>query len=301
MRIVHFKKQNISRIGIKTEEGILDVKSSSKELGFPAAGSIKELFSNLPTALNQLNDLLEAVQKESMTDFYINEESIYFLPINTDPDKIITIDYNYLMHASEQNGDIPTALSYGGKFKNSLAAHNQTIPLPTFAEKYDYGAELVIVIGKKAKNISKESAFDYILGYTVGNDLSSRDIQEAAQNKLAGKTLDYFAPVGPYLVTKDEVDPDHLDIQLSLNGNIRQRNNTKNMLFCTADIVSMLSQYMTLSPGDLIFTGTPEGVTSGFGMMSSFKEHVPGSNWISSGDTIEVSIESIGTLRNTFF
>ncbi len=301
MRIVHFKKQNISRIGIKTEQGILDVKNASKELGIPAADSMKKVLSDVPKALYQLNNLLQEVQDKALLDFYISEENICFLPINTDPDKIITIDYNYLMHASEQNGDIPTALSFGGKFKNSLAAHNQTIPLPTFAEKYDYGAELVIVIGKKAKNVSKESAFDYILGYTIGNDLSSRDIQEAVQNKLSGKTLDYFAPVGPYLVTKDEVDPDHLDIQLSLNGDIRQRNNTKNMLFCTADIVSMLSQYLTLSPGDMIFTGTPEGVTSGLGMMSGFKEHAPGSNWISSGDIIEVSIQSIGTLRNTFF
>lgn len=301
MRIVHFKKQSISRIGIKTEQGILDVKNASKELGLPAADSMKKLLSDVPKALNQLNALLQSVQDKALFDFYINEENIYFLPINTDPDKIITIDYNYLMHASEQNGDIPTALSFGGKFKNSLAAHNQTIPLPTFAEKYDYGAELVIVIGKKAKNVPKETAFEHILGYSIGNDLSSRDIQEAAQNKMVGKTLDYFAPVGPYLVTKDEVDPDHLDIQLSLNGDIRQRNNTKNMLFCTADIVSMLSQYMTLVPGDMIFTGTPEGVTSGFGMMSDFREHVPGSSWISSGDTIEVSIQSIGTLRNTFF
>lgn len=301
MRIVHFKKQNISRIGIKTEQGILDVKRASKELDLPAADSMKNLLNDVPKALYQLNDLLQAVQDKALFDFYISEENIYFLPINTDPDKIITIDYNYLMHASEQNGDIPTALSFGGKFKNSLAAHNQTIPLPTFAERYDYGAELVIVIGKKAKNVPKETAFEHILGYSIGNDLSSRDIQEAAQNKMAGKTLDYFAPVGPYLVTKDEVDPDRLDIQLSLNGDIRQRNNTKNMLFCTADIVSMLSQYMTLVPGDMIFTGTPEGVTSGFGMMSGFRENVPGSNWISSGDTIEVSIESLGTLRNTFF
>lgn len=294
MRIVHFKKQNISRIGIKTKNGILDVKSASKHLGLPAPRSIKELFDNVPKVLSQLNDLLQAVQKKTLPEFYINEESIHFLPVNTDPDKIITVDYNYLMHASEQNGDIPTALSFGGKFKNSLAAHKQIIPLPAFAEKYDYGAELVIVIGKKAKNVSKETALEYVLGYTIGNDLSSRDIQQAAQNKLAGKTLDYFAPVGPYLVTKDEINPDRLDIQLSLNGAIRQKNNTKNMLFCSSDIISMLSQYMTLVPGDMIFTGTPEGV------MSSFNERVPESKWISSGDTIEVSIQSIGTLRNTF-
>ncbi|MFL2099610.1 fumarylacetoacetate hydrolase family protein [Desemzia sp. FAM 23991] len=294
MKIVHFKKQNIEKIGIKTNQGILDVRRAAKVLNEPSIDSMDALFNDPQNGLAQLKHLLQKVSEKQLSNVYINEEDIYFLPIFTQPGKIITVNYNYLLHASEQIESVPTVLSFGGKFKNSLAAHNQNIPLPTFAEKYDFGAELVIVIGKKAKMISSETALKHIIGYSIGNDLSARDLQESSQSQSVGKMLDYFAPVGPYLVTKDEVDPDDLDISLTLNGELYQHNNTRNMLFSCAEIVSLLSQYMTLLPGDLIFTGTPEGVLEG-------NSRLPESNWISSGDTIKVLISGLGTLTNSFF
>ena len=294
MKIVHFKKQHVEKLGIKTNQGILDVRRAAKILNESPINSMIELFNDQNNSLAQLEKLQQKVTDKQLTNVYINEDNIYFLPIITKPDKIITVNYNYLLHASEQIESIPTVLSFGSKFKNSLAAHNQNIPLPSIAEEYDFGAELVIVIGKKAKNISPEKALEHILGYSIGNDLSARDLQKSSQTPLSGKTLDYFAPVGPYLITKDEVNPDELEITLTLNGDLYQKNNTRNMLFSCAEIVSLLSQYMTLVPGDLIFTGTPEGVLEGNSRLSQSK-------WISSGDTIDVSISGLGTLTNQFF
>ncbi|MBM6615726.1 fumarylacetoacetate hydrolase family protein [Desemzia sp. RIT804] len=294
MKIVHFKKQNVEKIGIKTNQGILDVRRAAKVLNESSVNSMDEIFNDPQNSLAQLKNLQQKVVEKKLSNVYINEDNIYFLPIITNPDKIITVNYNYVLHASEKIESIPTVLSFGSKFKNSLAAHNQNIPLPTFAEKYDFGAELVVVIGKKAKNVTVENALTHIMGYSIGNDLSARDLQDASQNQLTGKTLDYFAPIGPYLVTKDEVDPNELDISLALNGEIHQKNNTKNMLFSCSEIVSTLSQYMTLVPGDLIFTGTPEGV------LETSSDFSP-SKWISSGDTIDISISDLGTLTNNFF
>lgn len=294
MKIVHFKKQNVEKIGIKTNQGILDVRRAAKVLNESSIDSMDELFNDPQNSLAKLEKLQQKVTDKQLNNVYLDEESIHFLPLITNPDKIITVNYNYLLHASEQIESVPTVLSFGSKFKNSLAAHNQNIPLPTFAEKYDFGAELVIVIGKKTKNVSTTKAMAHIMGYSIGNDLSARDLQEASQTPLIGKTLDYFAPIGPYLVTKDEVNPDELDIALTLNGDKYQQNNTRNMLFSCAEIVSMLSQYIALVPGDLIFTGTPEGVLEG-------NSHLPGSKWISSGDTINICINGLGTLTNQFF
>lgn len=294
MKIVHFKKQNMAKIGLKTNQGILDVRRAAKILNESSVDSMDELLNNPQSSLTQLELIQQKVTEKQLNGVYVNEEDIYFLPILTKPDKIITVNYNYLLHASEKIRSVPTVISFGSKFKNSLAAHNQNIPLPTFAEKYDFGAELVVVIGKKAKMISPDAALSHIIGYSIGNDLSARDLQESSHTPLLGKTLDYFAPVGPYLTTKDEVNPDDLDISLTLNGQVYQQKNTHNMLFNCAEIVSMLSQYMTLVPGDLIFTGTPEGVLEG-------NNQFPQSDWIASGDSIEVSISGLGTLTNNFF
>lgn len=294
MKLVHFKKQNNEKIGIHTEKGILDIRRAAKLLNLPSVSRMEELFVDSQSKLEELTQLHQKVTDTQLENVFFSEESVQFLPVLTRPRKIITINYNYLGHASERTETVPTALSIGNKLSNTLAAHNQNIPLPTFAEEYDYGAELVIVMGKKTKKILTEDASETILGYSIGNDLSARDLQGPPHTNLLGRSLDYFAPVGPYLVTREEVDSNALDIELKLNGKIRQKNNTQNMLHHPAEIVSMLSQYMTLSPGDLIFTGTPEGVIKGTINSSP-------TQWISAGDTIEISIGQLGTLKNTFF
>ena len=176
------------------------------------------------------------------------------------------------------------------KFNNALSAHKQEIDLPKNAEHFDYEAELIIVIGKEASNISKEDALSYVFGYTVGNDLSARDLQFRSGQWLLGKTCDQFAPTGPYLVTADELDPTNLDIELKVNGEVKQSANTRDMIFDCATIVSYLSQHMTLKPGDIIFSGTPDGVILGY----PEEQRV----WLKSGDEVQVTIENIGTLTN---
>lgn len=148
------------------------------------------------------------------------------------------------------------------------------------------------MIGKEAKNIAPEEALAYVFGYTIGNDLSARDLQLRTSQWLIGKTLDHFAPIGPYLVTADEIDPQNLAITCTVNGEIRQSASTNAMIFDCATIVSYLSHLMTLKPGDIIFTGTPSGVILGYPEDKQI--------WLQAGDQVEVTIEKLGSLSNRF-
>ena len=154
-------------------------------------------------------------------------------------------------------------------------------------EKLDYEVELGIVIGKTAKNVSEESALDYVFGYCTANDLSARDLQMRTPQWMLGKTCDGFCPVGPYLVTKDEVgDPQNLQLKTVVNGEIRQNSNTSDMIFSCREIISYISKHMTLVPGDMILTGTPEGVIMGFPPEKQ--------NYLKPGDTVTVEVEKLG-------
>lgn len=234
-----------------------------------------------------LAKLRELVEKECT---YVSDENITYAPCISEPEKIICVGLNYVDHAEESKMEIPTSPVLFSKFNNALAAHNQTIALPTNAEKYDYEAELVIVIGKEASNVSKDDALSYVFGYAVGNDLSARDLQFRTGQWLLGKSLDHFAPIGPELVTADQVDPTNLNISCKVNGETRQSSNTRDMIFDCATIISYVSEYMTLKPGDVIFSGTPDGVILGYPEDQQI--------WLKSGDEVEVSIEDIGTLFN---
>ena len=155
--------------------------------------------------------------------------------------------------------------------------------MPQYRE-YDYEAELVIVMGKNARNIREQDALAYVFGYTCGNDLSTRDLQFSRGNQwFLSKTLDGFAPIGPCIVTADSLNPDSLNISSRVNGEIRQRSNTSDMIFSPAKIISDLSKHITLQPGDLIFTGTPSGVMHGYPTDKK--------KWLKPGDTVEVTIE----------
>jgi len=175
------------------------------------------------------------------------------------------------------------------KFNNALAAHGESIPIPRGVVEIDYEVELAAVIGKQAKYVPEETALDYVLGYCTANDVSARELQMRTTQWLLGKTSDKFCPLGPYLVTADEVgDPQKLATQSWLNGELRQNSNTADMVFSVAQIISYASQYMTLNPGDVILTGTPEGVILGM------KEKV----WMKAGDKITVAVEKLGELTN---
>ena len=175
----------------------------------------------------------------------------------------------------------------------ALAAHGDCIRLPSDYKEYDYEAELVAVMGKPARAVSEGDALDYVFGYTCGNDLSTRDLQFARGGQwVLSKTFDGFAPVGPCLVPAGELDPNHLDISSTVNGEVRQSSNTSDMIFPLAQIIADLSHHFTLMPGDLIFTGTPQGVMHGYPADQK--------SWLKPDDWVEVTIQGIGTLRTTF-
>jgi len=205
-----------------------------------------------------------------------------------EPPNIIALGLNYREHARESNMELPSAPVIFLKATTSATGHLQDICLPKEAPDFvDYEAELVIVIGKTAKHVVKEKAKEYILGYTCGNDISARDCQMKIDKQWArGKSFDTFAPLGPYLVM--DIDPGNLKIQTRLNGTVMQQATTSDMIFDVPTIVSYLSRQMTLLPGTMIMTGTPDGV--GFARNPQV--------FLKPGDIVEVEIEDIGILKN---
>jgi 2-keto-4-pentenoate hydratase/2-oxohepta-3-ene-1,7-dioic acid hydratase in catechol pathway len=207
------------------------------------------------------------------------------------PPKIICIGLNYRDHAAESGAAIPKDPVLFSKFTTALIGPEEPIVLPPVSQKVDYEAELVLVIGKKGRFIPREQALQHLAGYTVGHDVSARDWQLEKDGKqwLAGKTFDTFAPIGPHLVTADEIrDPHDLGIRLRLNGETMQESNTRQMIFRAEDLIAYISQVVTLEVGDLIFTGTPPGVGAA--------RNPP--VWLKGGDVVEVEIDGVGVLRN---
>jgi 2-keto-4-pentenoate hydratase/2-oxohepta-3-ene-1,7-dioic acid hydratase in catechol pathway len=204
------------------------------------------------------------------------------------PPNIIAIGMNYRRHAEELNFKIPAAPVLFLKATSSLVGPDEPVILPKSApDEVDYEAELVVVIGRKAKGVSREDATNYILGYTCGNDVSARDCQFRLDQQWArGKSFDTFAPLGPVIET--ELDPGDCRITSRLNGQVMQDSSTKDLIFDIPALVSYCSQNITLLPGTVIMTGTPEGV--------GYKRQPP--VFLKAGDTIEVEIEGIGVLRN---
>ncbi|RKD25870.1 5-carboxymethyl-2-hydroxymuconate isomerase [Ammoniphilus oxalaticus] len=289
MKLLQYKQHGKTGLGIWTEKGILNVDLAGHRLNLNVPQTMQQLIERGTQGIEMLKDLLYFADSYPER-LFLKEDELEFLPVVDQPEKIICVGLNYEPHAEEAKMEVPDFPVLFTKFNNALAGHKETIQLPDRAKEYDYEAELVIVMGKTAKNVSEKDALSYVYGYSVGNDLSARDLQMRTSQWFLGKSLDQFAPVGPYLVTADEVDPDQLDIQCKVNGSMRQHSNTSKMMFNCAYLVSYISQYMTLKPGDLILTGTPEGVILGY---SADRQQ-----WLQAGDVVEVTIEKIGTLRN---
>jgi len=205
--------------------------------------------------------------------------------------KIIAIGFNYIDHAAEMAVEVPAEPLIFMKAITALSGPFDDILSPRGVSKLDYEAELVVVIGKEARYISVEEAPGYIAGYTTGNDVSERAFQrERAGQFVKGKSADSFAPFGPWLVTRDSVaDVQNLAVWSEVNGEMRQQGNTNQMVFSAAEIVSYLCQFMTLKPGDLIYTGTPEGVGDGMNPPQ----------YLQPGDVVRIGVEGLGEMRQT--
>ncbi|MBZ0296166.1 MAG: fumarylacetoacetate hydrolase family protein [Anaerolineae bacterium] len=280
MILLTFKKQGTYVLGIKTDAGVIDVGASSQS----APATVDALLAQGQAGLNALESLAANVPADSLLD----EASLEIGPCVPNPGKILCVGLNYRRHAAESGMDVPKTPVLFSKFNNALAAPGEEVPLSDAGVQYDYEAELVVVIGKQAKNVSEEEALDYVFGYCNGDDVSARDLQFVSSQWLLGKTLDKFMPIGPYLVT-GIADPQTLSIRCWLNGELRQDSNTADMVFNVAQVISYASRYMTLYPGDIISTGTPEGVIMG----------LPEKNWLKPGDEVTVEVEGLGRLTNT--
>jgi 2-keto-4-pentenoate hydratase/2-oxohepta-3-ene-1,7-dioic acid hydratase in catechol pathway len=294
MRFLTFQTPLGQRLGIKTERGVIDVSVASQqflpEVPAHVPETIEAVCAGEKTALQALSHLEEiATQYQESGTFLLHERDLSLGPCVPRGGKIICVGLNYRRHAAESGMAVPSSPVLFPKYANSLAGSGEPIPLPENAVQYDYEAELAVVIGQRAKALREDEALACVLGYCNANDLSARDLQFRTNQWLLGKALDKFLPIGPYLVTADEIaDPQALQIRCLVNGEERQNSSTADMVFPVTFLVSYLSQYMTLEPGDVILTGTPEGVIFG-------KEH---GKWLIAGDEVVVEVEGLGQLVN---
>lgn len=290
LTLLNMRRDGEFRLGVKTTKGVLDAGEAARLLHMHAPATTDDLleYEDGPS----LNALVDAASKSSAAQkAFLKEESIEYGPAVTRPAKIVCVGLNYRRHAAEIGMPIPKQPVLFNKFNNALNYHNGAIKLPVEgAKKFDYEVELVIVIGKQGKNVSEADALSYVAGYCTGNDFTARDLQlETGGQWMLGKTPDQFAPLGPYLVTADQIDPDNLKIECRANGETRQSSNTSDMIFNTRQIISFTSRFITLKPGDIIFTGTPEGVIQG----KPKDKQV----WLKPGDKIACSLEKLGELK----
>jgi 2-keto-4-pentenoate hydratase/2-oxohepta-3-ene-1,7-dioic acid hydratase in catechol pathway len=231
----------------------------------------------------------DAIKEANEKGWVIPRRDAYWLAPVPRPGKLICIGLNYRDHAAESKMPIPERPVIFSKFSTGVIAPGEAVILPATSTQVDYEAELAVVIGSRAKNVSAARALDYVLGYTAFNDVSARDFQFADGQWQRGKSCDTFAPMGPAIVTTDDVpDPHKLSIKLILNGKPMQDSNTDQLIFGVPELIEFLSETITLEPGDVIATGTPPGV--------GFARKPP--VFLQPGDEMVVDIERVGKLNN---
>ncbi len=286
MILTTFTSGEASKLGIKTERGILDVAAAVAASGMNCPATPDAVYQQGLQALPALQALLAAADDEAL---FLHEADLTYAPTVPNPGKILCVGLNYRKHAAESGMAEPREPVLFSKFNNALAAPNEDIPMQADWTTVDYESELGVVMGKRARNVSADEALDYVFGYCNMNDLSERDLQMRSGQWLLGKTLDKFLPLGPYVVTADAIpDPQNLSIKGWMNGELRQDSNTADMIFSVAEVIAYASQVMTLSPGDIISTGTPEGVILGR------QPRV----WMQPGDEYSVEVAGLGKLVN---
>lgn len=299
MKLLSFKVNEQVKFGpkVKKEEAVWDVVEIQKQLNvlkaFPQ--TIIDGIAHGYEFVEQVRKLVEAAQQhENGAQFKLAYSEIEWLsPVPRTPKNILCVGKNYRDHVTEMGGEsAPEEIVVFTKSPTAIAADESTLSVHAeTTDTLDYEGELAIVIGKRGKNIPKAMAYDYVFGYTIANDITARDAQDKHQQYFLGKSLEESCPMGPYLVTKDEIpDPHALTIVTKVNGEVRQNGTTRDMIFSVSDIIEVISKYVTLEPGDVILTGTPAGVGKGMNPPT----------FIKAGDEVKVSIEGIGTLANRF-
>ncbi len=296
LTLLTMRRDGEHRLGAKTSKGVLDVKQAAEILKIPSPASLDDMLQNEEGASVQA--VVEAALNSAATrKAFLREEAITYGPIVTRPEKIVCVGLNYRRHAQEINLPVPKQPVLFNKYNNSLLQQGGTIKLPSaVAKKFDYEIELVIVMGKEARDVSEKEALSYVAGYATGNDFSARDLQfETGGQWMIGKTSDGFAPLGPYFITAEQVDPDNLNLECRVNGDARQSSNTNDMIFNCRQIISYTSARIPLRPGDIIFTGTPGGVIFN-GVANGIATRKEKWDWLKAGDKIACSVEKLGEL-----
>ena len=299
MKLLSFKLDGQIKFGpkVKKDDAVWDVLKIQEQLqvlnSYPS--TIIEGISLGFDFVEQTRKLVDAAQQaDNADDFkYAYSEIEWLAPIPRTPKNVLCVGKNYSEHVKEMGHNaVPEKIVVFTKAPTAIAPDEST--LSVHADKtseLDYEGELAIVIGKRGQNVPKAMAYDYVFGYTIANDISARDIQYGHGQFFLGKSLDGTCPMGPYLVSKDEIpDPHKLSIVTKVNGEVRQNGTTADMMFSVEDILAEVSKYVTLEPGDIILTGTPSGVGKGMNPPQFLK----------AGDEVKVSIEGIGTLANRF-
>jgi 2-keto-4-pentenoate hydratase/2-oxohepta-3-ene-1,7-dioic acid hydratase in catechol pathway len=306
MRLVTFIQDNTTKVGAMLgTQYVVDLnnghtrllKSQGEKPDHPFAVDIRSFLEQGESSLTMARkivafagDQIKAGKDEMLTDWILSLADIRLTAPIPDPSKVVAIGQNYRDHCAEQGVKPPDRPIIFAKFPTSVVGPGESITWdPELTVQVDYEAELGVVIGKKARNISQEKAFEYVVGYLNGNDVSARDLQFGDRQWVRGKSLDTFCPIGPYLVTKDEApDPHNLSIRAVLNGNVMQDSNTSNLIFTIPYLVEFITKAFTLLPGDIILTGTPPGV----GVFRDPKV------LLKPGDTITIEVEHLGKLTN---
>lgn len=294
MKLLSFRYEGKEAFGpkVKKEEAVWDVLKIQHELevlpSFPA--QLIEGIAQGVEFVEQIRKLADAaIHSENPDDFKHSFSDIEWLaPIPRTPKNVLCVGKNYSEHAKEMGEEAPVDLVVFTKSPASITGNDETVPVHAeLTDSYDYEGELAIVIGKGGSSIQKQIAYDHVFGYTIANDLTARDLQSKHQQYFLGKSLPMSCPMGPYIVTKDEIpEAQNLSIVTKVNEEIRQNGNTKDMIRRVDAIVSEISRYTPLEPGDIILTGSPAGVGKGLNPPKFLK----------AGDSVKVSIESIGTL-----
>lgn len=296
MKLAHYRRNGETRVGLVNSGLVFDVLDAAKTLGLA--------LHNEPITIDRLlsdggvESLQPAEEKITRACVGVPVETVKLLSPILNPEKILLLAVNYLSHSKEQNVKPPTEPYLFTKFRNALIGPGDSILIPKMSKKVDWEVELAVIIGKAGKYIARKDAMNYVAGYAISNDVSFRDFQFDTQlpdgkttlglNWVKGKGLDSSFPLGPWLVTKDEIpDPHQLGISLSVNGKRKQWSNTSDMVFKIVSLVEYVSAGITIKPGDIISTGTPQGVAA-----------FTGEPFLKDGDIVEGAIDRIGTLRN---
>lgn len=298
MKFITYKNEAGQFIGIVHSDGsrVLPLLNAYEKMG-----GDNHLPSNMIEAIAQGEIFYQEAEKTVQwvsgtnldSELYIPLESVELLaPIPRPAKNIFCVGKNYAEHAIEMGSkdDIPEHVMVFTKAPTAVIGHEQSILSHSdLTQQLDYEGELAVVIGKKGKAVKREEALDYVFGYTIVNDVTARDLQAKHKQFFIGKSLDATCPMGPWIVHKSAIpNPNNLDIKTTVNGEVRQDSNTENFIFPVEEVIAVLSQGMTLEPGDIIATGTPAGVGKGF----------KPPRFLKTGDTIEITVDGIGTLRN---